>query len=235
MVMLRRRRQGPLSCRSVLFVRAARQIETVERWSAESRVCAELTQMRRDLPLLLWTLYRCRLTACSAFPQPKTVNQIRRRDRCGTFRRIGYHEHDSPVGHLPTCTMAPRRCRPNAVAAGLCGIGMEFVETFLGLCRKSLFSVGAPPAERLVESPTAVAGGSSRARRGLDGVILTIEPLHAYQAVERPAPTSLIGYKASIVRWALRSCSSRGCHPRCAQMSRGYLHPRELGLINLHV
>lgn len=41
-------------------------------------------------------LYRCRLTACSAFPAPKTVNQIRRRDRRCTFRRIGYNGHDSP-------------------------------------------------------------------------------------------------------------------------------------------
>lgn len=121
--------------------------------------------------LLLWTLYRCRLTACSVFLEAKTVNQTRRRDRWGTFRRIGYNEHDSPVGHLPTCTMALDDAGPMQLCWE-CGIGMEGIESFLGSCRKGFFCRGST-SRGSVESPTSVAGGIVVARKGLEGVILT--------------------------------------------------------------
>lgn len=163
LLLLLRRRQGPHV--SLVFGRPDRNSqELVSGKSDLRRTCAEHA-------LLLWPLYRCRLTTCSAFLEAKTVNQTRRRDRWGTFRRIGYNEHDSPVGHLPTCTMALDDAGPMQLCWE-CGIGMEGIESFLGLCRKGFFCRGST-SRASVESPTSVAGGIVVAREGLEGVILT--------------------------------------------------------------
>lgn len=193
MLVLLWRRQGPhvgtVLCECV-FVCLDGLVQgwwnSTDTWSAGGRVpCQNLhtgkCSARAGL-CCFWTMRcRCRLTACSAFPAPKMVNQIRRRDRRGIFRRIGYNEHDSPgrafTGRAAASTSGvwwlnnDEDAGPNAGCARLRGIGhgrrrTKNLRSSVLVPQRLIFSsssvVGAPPAEGCVESPATRRGGDRR-------------------------------------------------------------------------
>lgn len=145
MLVLLWRRQGPhvgtvVSVNACLSGRTCSRVVELDRHMVSGRPgpMPELThgemQSARAGLCCFWTMRcRCRLTACSAFPAPKMVNQIRRRDRRGIFRRIGYNEHDSPgrafTGRAAASTSGvwwlnnDEDAGPNAGCARLRGIG----------------------------------------------------------------------------------------------------------------